>query len=198
MPFAPLTELGLLTESSALLIALALGFAFGWLLERAGLGSPRRILAQFRLTDLAVLKVMFSAIVTAMLGLFWLSWLGVVDVSLVYAPETFLGAQLAGGVIFGAGFVIGGTCPGTSCVAAATGRLDGLAVIAGMLAGVAIFGFAFDVLAPMYDSGARGTLTLPSLLDLPTGLVVLGITLLALAAFAVAERVERRGRERRG
>ena len=192
MPFAPLTELGLLTESGALLIALALGFAFGWFLERAGLGSPRRILAQFRLTDLAVLKVMFSAIVTAMLGLFWLGWLGVVDPSLVYVPETFIGAQLAGGVIFGTGFVIGGTCPGTSCVAAATGRLDGLAVIAGMLAGIATFGVAFDVLAPVYDSGSRGTLTLPMLLGIPTGVAVLGITLVALAAFVIAERVERR------
>ena len=192
MPFAPLTELGLLTDRGALLVALVLGFAFGWFLERAGLGSPRRIIAQFRLTDLAVLKVMFSAIVTAMLGLFWLGRLGVVDVSLVYIPETFLGAQLAGGIIFGAGFVIGGTCPGTSCVAAATGRLDGLAVIAGMLGGIALFGAGYELLAPVYESGARGALTLPSLLGVDAGTAVLAMTAVALAAFVVAERVERR------
>ena len=192
MPFAPLTELGLLSDTGALLIALVLGFAFGWFLERAGLGSPRRIVAQFRLTDLAVLKVMFSAIVTAMLGLFWLGRLGLVDMSLVYVPETFLGAQLAGGVIFGAGFVIGGTCPGTSCVAAATGKLDGLAVIAGMLAGIGLFGVAFELLAPVYDSGARGALTLPSLLGIDAGAAVLAVTAIAIAAFVIAERVERR------
>ena len=191
MPFAPLAELGRLSETGALAVALVLGFAFGWFLERAGLGSPRRIVAQFELTDLAVLKVMFSAIVTAMLGLFWLGRLGVVDVSLVYVPETFLGAQLAGGVIFGAGFVIGGTCPGTSCVAAATGRVDGLAVIAGMLGGIAVFGAAFDTLAPLYESGARGTLTLSGLLGIETGTAVLAMTAVALLAFVVAERVER-------
>jgi uncharacterized membrane protein YedE/YeeE len=38
--------------------------------------------------------------------------------------------QLAGGLLFGAGFVVAGLCPGTSCVAAATGRGDGVAVVA--------------------------------------------------------------------
>ena len=51
---------------------------------------------------------MFSAIVTAMLGAFWLGALGILDLSLVAVPETYLWPQLVGGLVFGVGFVIGG------------------------------------------------------------------------------------------
>ena len=98
------------------------GIAFGWFLERGGMGNARKLAGQFYFTDLSVLKLMFSAIVTAMLGLFWLSWAGLLDLSRVYVPETFIAPQLVGGLVFGVGFAIGGLCPGTSCVAAATGR----------------------------------------------------------------------------
>ena len=111
--------------TSALIAAIVIGIAFGWTLERAGLGSARKLTGQFYFTDLTVFKVMFSAILVAMLGVFWLGRIGVLDLSRVYVPETFLLPQLVGGVVFGAGFVVAGLCPGTSCVAAATGRVDG-------------------------------------------------------------------------
>jgi len=100
--------------------AVIIGIAFGWTLERAGLGSAPKLAGQFYLTDFTVFKVMFSAIVTAMLGAFWLSRLGVLDLSRVYVPETYLLPQLAGGLLFGVGFVVACLCPGTSCVAAAS------------------------------------------------------------------------------
>lgn len=170
-----------------MITAFVIGVAFGFALERAGLGSARKLIGQFYLTDFTVFKVMFSAIVTAMLGAFWLSRLGVVDLSSVYVPRTWLLPQLAGGLIFGVGFVVAGLCPGTSCVAAATGRGDGLAVIAGMFAGVLI--------APVrgfYESTPRGAWTLPELLHVPYGVVVFAVVLIALAGFAVAERIEKR------
>lgn len=170
-----------------MITAFAIGVAFGFALERAGLGSARKLIGQFYLTDFTVFKVMFSAIVTAMLGAFWLSRLGVVDLSSVYVPRTWLLPQLAGGLIFGVGFVVAGLCPGTSCVAAATGRGDGLAVIAGMFAGVLI--------APVrgfYESTPRGAWTLPELLHVPYGVVVFAVVLIALAGFTVAERIEKR------
>jgi hypothetical protein len=102
-------------------LAFGVGIGFGMVLERAGLGSATKLMGQFHLTDMAVFKVMFSAIVTAMLGLFWLSRLGAVDLSRVYVPETFVLPQLVGGLVFGAGMALAGLCPGTSCVAAATG-----------------------------------------------------------------------------
>jgi uncharacterized membrane protein YedE/YeeE len=173
-------------------IATLIGIAFGWTLERAGLGSAPKLAGQFYLTDLTVFKVMFSAIVTAMLGAFWLSRLGILDLSQVYIPETFLLPQLAGGLIFGIGFVLAGLCPGTSCVAAATGRGDGVMVMLGMFAGVLVTGLGFAPLRDFYESTSRGSLTLPELLRIPAGVVVFAIVAMGLIAFQFAERLEKR------
>ena len=141
------------------LLPFAIGVAFGAVLERAGLGNARKLTGQFYLTDLTVFKVMFSAIVTAMLGLFWLSRLGWVDLGAVAMPETYLRPQLVGGLVFGAGFALAGLCPGTSCVAAASGRGDGLAVVAGLFTGVLVSGLSFPLFLDFYDSDARGAWT---------------------------------------
>jgi uncharacterized protein len=178
-----------------LLTAGAVGIAFGFALERAGLGSARKLTGQFLLTDLTVFKVMFSAIVTAMLGTFWLGRFGLMDLAFLYVPDTYLAAQIAGGLIFGAGFALAGLCPGTSCVSAATGRGDGAMVVAGMFAGVLGTGLAFPLVERWYDSGARGAWTLPQLLHLPYGVVVFGVVLIALAGFAAAEWIEWRTTE---
>jgi uncharacterized membrane protein YedE/YeeE len=193
---APLMVLGALSERASLVVALLIGIAFGFFLERGGLGSARKLAGQFYLTDLTVFKVMFSAILTAMLGLFWLAWLGVVDLSRVYVPETWLLPQLVGGAVFGAGFVLAGLCPGTSCVAAATGRIDGLAAVLGMLGGIFLFGAAYPLVQRFHDSTARGALTLPEVLHVSHGTVVFAVVALALAGFAGAEWLERRARGR--
>jgi uncharacterized membrane protein YedE/YeeE len=97
-------------------LALGIGVAFGFVLERAGLGSAVKLAGQFYLRDLTVFKVMFTAIVTALAGLALLDLLGAVETGAIALPETFLLPQLAGGLIFGVGFVVGGYCPGTGCV----------------------------------------------------------------------------------
>lgn len=178
--------------SGSLAVAVIIGIAFGWTLECAGLGSAPKLAGQFYLTDFTVFKVMFSAIVTAMLGAFWLARLGVLDLSRVYVPETYLAPQLAGGLLFGAGFVIAGLCPGTSCVAAATGRGDGALVMLGMFSGVLATGLAFAPLRRFYESTARGPVTLPDLLHVPYGAVVAAVVAMALIAFQFAGRLERR------
>lgn len=189
---APLFEFGMFGDGGALVAAVLIGIAFGWFLERAGMGSARKLAGQFYLTDLTVFKMMFSAIVTAMLGAFWLGRIGWLDLSRVYVPETYLAPQLVGGLVFGAGFALGGLCPGTSCVAAATGRGDGMALFGGMFAGVLTTGFAFSGVARFFDSTARGAFTLPQLLHLPYGVVVGLVVAVALIGFRVAEAVERR------
>jgi rhodanese-related sulfurtransferase len=186
---APFFELGDLGPGAALIAAVVIGIAFGWTLERAGLGSAPKLAAQFYFADLTVFKVMFSAIVTAMLGAFWLGRLGLLDLGRVYVPETYLLPQLAGGLLFGIGFVIAGLCPGTSCVAAATGRGDGLLVILGMFTGVFGTGLAFGSISNFYASTARGALTLPQLLHVPYGAVVFGVVAMALIAFWMTRRL---------
>jgi hypothetical protein len=181
----------MITGDAALFVALGIGFAFGWFLERGGMGDARRISGQFHFTNMAVLKLMFSAIVTAALGAFWLARAGWLDLSRVYIPETYLLPQAAGGLVFGSGFVTAGLCPGTSCVAAATGKLDGLAAMAGLLLGVLLVGAVYPAIAPFYDSTPRGALTVPALFGVPHGAALLALVALALGCFAGAARMER-------
>jgi uncharacterized protein len=181
-----------LTQNGSLVVALVIGLVFGWFLERGGLGSARKLAGQFYLADMTVLKVMFSAILTAMLGLFWLDRAGIVDASLVYVPATYVLPQAAGGLVFGAGFVVGGLCPGTSCVSASSGRLDGIVVMFGMCAG--IFGFAesFPLIRSFYEATPLGQVTLPDLLGVPRGVLVFLVTVMAVGMFAGATVIERR------
>lgn len=187
-PFPAYQSLG---EGASLAVALGIGIAFGATLEQAGLGSAKKLAGQFYLTDLTVLKVMFSAIVTAMLGTYWLTHLGMLDLARVFVPETYLVPQVVGGLLFGAGLVVAGLCPGTSCVAAATGRGDGLFVMLGMLGGVLVTGLGLQPFRALYESTPRGALTIPQLLGVPRGLVVAGVVALALVAFRLLDRVER-------
>jgi uncharacterized protein len=189
---APLFESGLSGEGGALAVALVIGIAFGWFLERSGMGNARKLAGQFYLRDMTVFKVMFTAIVTAMLGVFWLGWLGVLDVSRVYVPETWILPQLAGGIVFGLGFAMAGLCPGTSCVSAATGRIDGVAVVIGMFGGVFGTGLLFNSLQSFYESTPRGTFTLSQLFNVSEGVVVFAIVAVAIAGFKAAETLERR------
>ena len=188
---SPLAETGAIGPAAVLLTAPLIGFAFGWFLERGGLGDARKLAGQFYFTDLTVFKVLFSALLTAMLGAFWLDRFGLLDLELVYLPETFVLPQAAGGVLFGAGFLVGGLCPGTSCVAAAAGRIDGLGIIGGMLLGVAGFNAVFDWIAPFYDSTALGAVTFTDMAGISRGAGVALVTAMALAGFAVASRLER-------
>lgn len=181
-----------MTFTDALPVAFIIGTAFGFALETAGLGNAQKLAGQFYLRDFSVLKVMLSAILTAMLGAFWLGRAGLVDLSAIYVPETFLAPQAVGGVIFGVGFVVSGLCPGTSCVAAATGRIDGLATMAGLLVGVLLTGLAFPLLETFYASTSQDVLTLPALVDAPYGVVVAAVVTVSIGMFYAIERFERR------
>jgi rhodanese-related sulfurtransferase len=191
----PLSEVGALDATGSLIAALAIGFAFGWCLERGGLASAPKLAGQFYLTDLTVFKVMFSALVTAMLGAFWLDAFDLLDLSLVYLPETFAIPQAMGGAVFGAGFLLAGLCPGTSCVSAAAGRIDGLAVIAGMLGGVLLFNVGYSHLEGLYNSTPLGAITLGDLAGVSRGVTIAVVTAVALGAFVLAGRPFMTGRQ---
>ena len=55
------------SHATASLVAALIGFCFGFVLERGGFGNARNLAAQFYLYNMRVLKVMFTAIITAML-----------------------------------------------------------------------------------------------------------------------------------
>lgn len=187
---APFFRFGLFGEEAGLLVALVIGIGFGFFLERAGFGSARKLVAQFYLTDLAVFKVMFTAIVTAMLGVTLLGWTGFLDLSQVYLVPTYWLPQILGGLLLGAGFVVGGYCPGTSIAAVATGRIDALLYALGIGAGTVTFAVAFPWVTTFYYSTSAGALTLPQLLHLPYGLMVFGVVVMAVAGFYGASLIE--------
>lgn len=188
---APFTEDGLLA-------AAIVGVGFGVALERAGLGSAPKLAGQFTLRDFTVFRVMFSAIVTAMLGAFWLSRLGVLDLARVHVPPTYVLPQLVGGAIFGVGFAVAGLCPGTACVSASTGRGDGLAAVGGFLLGVFATGLALSRLWSLYERTPRGTLLLPTTLGLSHGATVLLVVVVALGGFAATRWLDERRAQRTG
>lgn len=100
-----LTTLG---SAAATAVYLAIGFGFGFALEKAGFGNSCKLAAQFYLHDMTVLKVMFTAIVVSMVLLFAASGLALVDFERIYVNETYLWPALIGGLMLGAGFIIGG------------------------------------------------------------------------------------------
>ncbi len=188
----PLYGQGMINEGTSLILALLLGIFFGIFLERGGLGNPHKLAGIFYLTDFTVPKVMFTAILVAATGLYLLVDLGVLDMSKVWIVPTFFWPQVVAGVIFGAGFALSGYCPGTAVVGLASGRLDGLVVILGIVAGSLLFAIAYPALESFYMGSAMGGATLPQLLKVNHWLVLLGLYLLAGAMFYLLERTESR------
>jgi hypothetical protein len=97
-----------LEGASALLFGLLLGVAFGFILERAGLGDPKKLVGLFYLTDFTMMKVMLSAIAVTAAGIGLLTVVGIVDLANLAVQPTFLWPQLVGGAVLGAGFALGG------------------------------------------------------------------------------------------
>ena len=176
---------------------LLLGFGFGFVLERAGFGSGCKLTAQFRLTDWSVFKVMFTAIVFAAVGIYVLELAGWVKADAIYVPAPYLWAVVTGGVLIGAGFAIGGYCPGTSAVGLMTGRFDALVFFAGLFIGT----FAFAHLFPWLDQlTTAGEFTagdrLPNALGVPEWLVLAVLVAAAIGVFYLGGWFERRARQR--
>ncbi len=189
---APFFKFEYFNTDVSLIIAFVIGIAFGIALEKGGFGRATILSAQFYFTNMRVLKVMFTAIVTAMIGLYFLSVIGFVDLSLVYLTQTNLLPMVVGGFIAGLGFIIGGYCPGTSMVAVATGKLDAMVFVGGMIFGILAFGEMFPGIEEFFNSGYMGTVTLPSYFNLSYGLVVFLVVLMAVGAFAAAEWGEKK------
>lgn len=169
-----------------------IGFAFGYTLEMSGFGDSRKLAAQFYFTEMTVLKVMFTAIVTAMVLLFGAVGLGILDFNQVWVNPTYLSSGILGGLIMGVGFIIGGFCPTTSLASASTGKIDGMFFMFGGFVGAFLFGETESLFDNWYTySGYFGRVTLDQVFNLPIGVVVLLVVLMALFMFWGAEQLER-------
>ena len=189
---APLFKYGFFGIDFSYILAFLIGIMFGYLLEKGGFGNAKKLVSQFYFTDFAVLKVMFMAIIVAMLGLLYLNWMGILDLSKVYIVPTFITAQLFGGAFLGLGFALGGLCPGTSFVSAASGKIDGMVFLLGVFVGTMSFGDIFyDWLEPIYKGGSMGKITLPEYFGMNSGVVAFLIVIMAVVSFWLAEKTEK-------
>ncbi len=189
-PF-PLPVQEILGQGGQYILYLLIGIAFGAVLEVAGFGNSKLLAAQFYFKDLTVLKVMFTAIVVAMVLIFLTTALGILDFNLVWVNPTYLMPGIVGGLIMGVGFIVGGFCPGTSLVAAATLKLDGVFFALGAFFGIFLFGETVGFFDSFWHSTYLGRFTLDELFGVDMGVVVFGVILMALFMFWGGEQLER-------
>ena len=183
---------GTLDSPQALVAALFVGLAFGFALERAGFGSSRRLAGIFYFRDMAVLKVMFTALVVAMLGLLYLMGMGWLGQEQLYFMPSIYGAQIVAGLIFGVGFVMGGWCPGTAAVGLASGKADAAVFLGGAVLGSVLFNEVYTAVGPLYHWGDRGVQFAWAGLGLGQGVFAMLFTVAAVLCFWGAEWIEKR------
>ena len=175
-----------------LIIALIIGIGFGFVLEQAGFSSTKKLVGLFYGYDFTVLKVFFTAGITAMIGVLLFEHIGILDLSLIYINPTFLYSALVGGAIMGLGFIIGGFCPGTSMCAAAIGKIDAMAFIVGSFLGVFAFAQGFPLFEELYLAEARGPVLIFEQLGISKMAWAFTITAIAFIAFYVTGIIEDR------
>jgi rhodanese-related sulfurtransferase len=187
-PFVP----DLISDQLNLVVALAIGFLFGFVLEQAGFSSSRRLVGVFYGYDLTVLRVFFTAAVTAAVGVLLLGAAGLLDLTAIFVNPTWLMPAIVGGVLMGLGFLLGGFCPGTSVCAAAIGKVDAMAFLVGSFFGVLGYAEFFPRFAAFADSTSLGPAKIYDSLGISPGLFVFLLAAAAILAFTIGGIVERR------
>lgn len=182
----------LLSPELNIFSGLLIGIAFGFVLEQAGFSSSRRLAGVFYGYDFTVLRVFFTAAVTAMSGILLLGRAGLLDLGFIFINPTFVWPAVIGGVIMGAGFITGGYCPGTSVCAAAIGKKDALVFILGGFLGVFLYAEAYPLLAEFVNGSELGPVLVFESLGIPRGVFAFGLIAAAIAAFAVTSLIERK------
>lgn len=188
----PLVVNEIISENTNFLLAFLIGIGFGLVLESSGFSSSRKLAGVFYGYDTVVLKVFFTAAITAMLGLLFMSLFGWIDLDLVYVNPTYLSSAIIGGIVMGAGFIIGGFCPGTSFAGASIGKIDAMVFVGGLFIGVILFSETYGLWENLYLAAFKGSPKLSESLGLSDGLLAFGVILAAVGMFYVAEWAEKK------
>ncbi len=175
-----------------LIVALIIGIAFGFILEQAGFSTSRKLVGLFYGYDFTVLRVFFTAGITAMIGVVILGHYGLLDLSLIYVNPTFLWSAIIGGLIMGLGFVIGGFCPGTSLCAAAIGKIDAIIFVGGSFLGVLAFAEGYPLFEGLYKAEAWGNVRIFEIIGVSQSMFAFLMVLMAVAAFVFTTMLEKK------
>lgn len=174
------------------IVALLIGIAFGFILEQAGFSTSKKLVGLFYGYDFTVLRVFFTAGITAMFGIILLGHFGLLDLNIIYINPTYLQSAIVGGLIMGLGFVIGGFCPGTSVCAAAIGKVDAMFFVLGSVLGVFVFAEAYPSFESLYKAGFLGSPRVFESLNMSQGLFAFLLILIAVVAFIAVTKIESR------
>ncbi|UVW30072.1 YeeE/YedE thiosulfate transporter family protein [Massilia sp. H6] len=166
-----------------LLLGLVFGIMFGFLLQKGGVAKYEVLMGALLLTDFTVMKIMLSAILVGMIGIFGMHALGLVK---LHVKPTKYAANIIGGLIFGIGFALIGYCPGTGAAALGQGNLDAIPGIAGLLAGSYLYAeFSKKLSATVLTWGDRGCIMLPELIGVGRTAFLFAFAPAILAVLAV-------------
>ena len=169
-------------------LGLGMGVTFGFLLQKGQVTKYEVIVGQLLLQDFTVFKVMLTAIIVGMAGIYGMrrkSW------AELHPKAGSIGGTVLGGLIFGAGMAILGYCPGTTLGAIGQGSLDALlGGLPGMLLGGILYASAYPTLSPRLTSfGDFGVKTIPDLTKVNQAGIIGLCWALALVLFTVLELV---------
>lgn len=176
-------------------IAVIIGMAFGFIMEGSGFSSSKKIVGLFYGYDFTVLKVFFTATVTAAIGILYFGYLGWMDLSLIHIHPTYITGGIVGGVLMGVGFVSGGYCPGTSLCGVGIGRIDGMVFTIGLLVGIFLFSESFSLFESIYEGNFLGIVTITESIGMSPQWFVFLFTLMAVAIFIVTSIIQKKVKE---
>jgi uncharacterized membrane protein YedE/YeeE len=183
----------ILSDNMNLVVALFLGFGFGFFLKRGGMDNPHKMSGIFYFRDFNVPKVMFTAILVAATGLVILSDLKVLDMGKVWIIPTFFWPQIVGGFVMGIGFLLAGYCPGTSMAALTSGRIDALVAMLGIAFGSILFAVLYPGLEGFFKVSDMGKPTLPELMGVNHWVVLILVFAVAGGLFYGMGWLEKNG-----
>ena len=188
----PLIIYDQITPNTNLFFAFLIGIAFGFILEASGFSSSRKLAGQFYGYDTTVIKVFFTAAITAGLGLLLFGLFGWINLDLIYINPYYKWSTIVGGIIMGAGFILGGFCPGTSFTGVSIGKIDAMIFVAGLFIGIFIFTEGFPLFESLYMAAYKGTPRVSEMMGISDGLFLLGLVVVAFGMFYVAEWAEKK------
>ena len=174
----------------SLYTAFLIGIGFGFALEQAGFSSSRKLAGMFYGYDTTVIKVFFTAALVALLGSQLLSYFGLIDLDRVFVNPYYIMPSIVGGVIMGAGFVMGGFCPGTGFSALAIGKIDAMFYLLGGLTGAFLFAELQPFISDFANSGYRGPAKINEWLGVSPALFSLILIVISVGMFWLAELAE--------
>ena len=152
--------------------------------------ASKKLVGMFYGYDFTVLRVFFTAGLTAMLGVIALGHYGMLDLNLIYINPTFIWSAIVGGLIMGIGFVVGGFCPGTSLCAIGIGKIDAMIFVGGSFLGVYFFAEGYPLLEGLYKAGNWGSPKIFEIMGMSQSLFAFLLTFVAVFAFIVTTKIE--------